>query len=219
MKKRAKKVKKSKPEVKIVKTKEKVVKRKVELSPSNKNVLWLLSADERSASEIRNELNLSREKVENELEKLLGHGLIFEKGRILKRYGLTNQGSKLLGRVKMRLDARMNMNKIKSGKHVTLTIVSKNIGDKPIEDTILKITSPRFLTIARQDSSYSKDGESFILELPIEGLNPRESQVKMFNLHGKLTEGTITSRYNILVEAITGDKVADRKELTLTVEK
>ena len=219
MSKRAKKVKKAKPKVKTVKTEKAVVKKKVELSPFSRNILWLLSANERNAGEIRDELNLDRKKVEYELERLTENGLIFERGRLLKRYGLTGQGKNLLGKVKVRLDAKINMNRIRSGKHVTLTVVSKNVGDKPIEDTTLKITSPRFLTIARQDSAYSKDGESFILELPIEGLNPRESQVKMFNLHGKLTEGTMISRYKVLVEAVAGNKVADRKELTLTVEQ
>lgn len=203
---------------KVKKVPVKAVKKKVEISPLSKRILWLLALGPRATSGVRDELNVEREVAKSELAKLVEYGLV-SGGGILKGYELTKQGSNLLGSIKMRLDAHVNVNKIKSGKHSVLTIISKNIGERPIADAVLRITSPRFINVSRHGSNYSRKMESFVLEFPIEQLNPRESQVKIFDLYGELTEGTIVSRYKVLVEAIVDNKVRDRKEITITVEK
>jgi len=218
------KVRKAKAKKKVEKIKEvkkipvKPVKKKIEITPLSKRVLWLLSLDSKSTGEIRDELNVDKGVAKNELVKLVEGGLV-SGGGYLRRYELTKQGSNLLGSTKIRLDARVNMNRIKSGKHTILTINSRNIGERPIADAVLRITSPRFINVSRYGSNYSRETESFVLEFPIEQLNSRESQVKILDLHGKLTEGTMVSRYKVLVEALVANKVRDRKEITITVEK
>jgi hypothetical protein len=214
------KKKKARKKVKTKEAKKVPVKavKKVEITPLTKRILWLLAADSRATGEIRDELNIEKKVAKSELAKLVEGGLV-SGGGYLRRYELTKQGSNLVGSAKVRLDARVDMNRIKSGKHTVLTITSKNIGERPVEDTILRITSPRFINVSRHGSNYSREMESFVLEFPIGQLNSKESQMKIFDLHGKLTEGTITSKYKVLVEAITANKVRDRKELTITVEK
>lgn len=206
---------------KAVKKVEKVpvkIKKKVEITPLNKRILWLLASDPRTTGEVRDELNIDEKIIKSELTKLVEGGLV-SGGGYLKRYELTKQGGSLIGDIKMRLDARVNMNKIKSGKHSILTVTSKNVGERPVSDALLRITSPRFINVSRYGSNYSREMESFVLEFPIDQLNSKESQVKIFDLHGKLTEGTMVSRYKVLVEALVANKVRDRKEITITVEK
>lgn len=196
----------------------KVVKRR-ELTPIEKSILWSLSLGAKGVGDVQSELNLDQEMAENSMNKLLNDGFITRTGTIMRRYEMTSQGKNTLGVSKIKIDAYTNINKMKSGDHATLTIVSTNIGTVPVRNALVRITSPRFINVSRHGSEYSEDLDSFKVEFPLTQLNPKESQMKVFDLHGNLTQGTVTSRYKLLVEALTSEKVKDKKELSITVEK
>ena len=198
---------------------EKIKKRKVELTQLSKHLLGSISMGSDSVSEMSRSLNMDKEKVEAEVNRLVEKGVLIEKGGFLsKRFDITAQGYETLGSSVLRLDVAASSSSIKSGDSAKLMVTAKNTGNTPITDAIIKIVSPRFVKISRHGSEYFEDVDTYILHCPLTHLNPGEVQTLEFNLHGILPSGTVASKYKILIHAMAGEAVTDKKELGINVE-
>lgn len=213
-----KRVRKAKA-VKVKRKIKKKVERKIELSTLTKNILWSLVLGSDTISSISEALNMDKERIRDEVDKLLNAELLRERGSFIRGYDLTTKGFETLGSPTVKLETSLSDSSIKSGDHTKLTVSATNIGEMPITNATVRLTSPIFIKIARYGSRYYQDAESSVINFDLTQLNPRETQTLEFNLHGNLTSGTLSSRYKIFVEALIGDMTTDKKELGIVVER
>jgi len=198
---------------------EKIKRRKIELTPISRHILGSIALGSDSVSDISNALNMDRERIEAETNRLAERGVLIERGGFLsKRFDITAQGYEVLGNAILRLEVSTSSTSIKSGSSAKLMVTAKNIGNTPITDAMIKIVSPRFIKISRHGSEYFEDVDTYVLHCPLTHLNPGEVQTMEFNLHGSLPAGTVSSKYKILVHAMAGDAVSDKKELGIYIE-
>jgi len=193
------------------------VRRKRELSPLEKNVLWCFALGSKNPSDVANALNLDLERANEEVSRLLEYGYLMERGGFSRRLELTAQGYEVLGSPGIKLDAYVTTENLRSGAHAKLVVTARNSGNAPITDAVIKIVAPKFLTISRYGSEYMEDEDTSAVQFQLAHLNPGETQTIEFNVHGALTRGTVASKYKIYVHALTGGSVTDRKELGITL--
>jgi len=211
--------KKSKIEKRIkVKSDKKIIKRRIDLTPLTKTMLWSMVLGTDTVAGLSETLNMDKDRVENEINGLLQQDMIIERGRFVKSYDLTAHGYEMMGSPAIKLESYLSSPAIKSGGFTKLTVVAKNTGNIPITDAFIKIISPIFLRIARHGATYYKDYENSIVNLNLTHLNPGETQTLEFNLHGNLTSSTLSSKYKVLVNAAIGNMITDKKELGILVE-
>ena len=204
---------------KVTEKPEKIKKKRIEISQFDKHILGSIALGSDGVTDITNALNMDREKIEAEINRLVEKGVLIEKGGFLsKRYDITAQGYEALGSPMLKLDVVTSSASIRSGNSAKLTVAAKNSGNTPVTDAMIKIVSPRFIKISRHGSEYFEDVDSYVIHCPLTHLNPGEIQVLEFNLHGMLPTGTVSSRYKILVHAMASDSVTDKKELGIYVE-
>jgi predicted transcriptional regulator len=195
---------------------------KREFSALEKNILWCFALGSKGPANIAESLDLSSERAREEVTKLLESGLLMEResmGGLRSGYELTAQGYEFLGNPGIKLDSHITVESLKSGNHAKLIVTAKNTGNTPITDALIKIVAPKFLTISRFGSEYERDEEKSIVQFPLTHLNPGETQTVEFSLHGNLTSGTVSSRYRVFVNALTGGEITDRKELGIVLSE
>lgn len=196
---------------------------KVKLTKSLENILWCLTFGPKSLREIASQTNLDEEDIETELEVLQDKDIVNLTGGLMKKYELTNKGSGILGTPAIKLDAQLTDSNVKSGQETLLLVNTQNVGQVPLKNSILKIVSPRFINVTRQDSDYDEDDEKLKVEFPLTQLNPGEAQGISFRVKGDLTSGTLVSKYKIQVKAVIEDDISnkkeDKKEVEITVQK
>ena len=209
---------------KATKAVRKEAKRRVkrEFSALERNILWCFALGSKNSSNVAESLDLSSERAREEVTKLLESGLLMEResmGGLRRGYELTAQGYEFLGNPGIKLDSHITTESLKSGNHAKLIVTAKNTGNTPITDAFIKIVAPKFLTISRYGSKYERDEEKYVVQFPLTHLNPNETQTVEFNLQGNLTSGTISSRYRIFVNALTGGEITDKKELGIVLSE
>ena len=113
-----KRVRKTKT-VKVKRKVKKIVERKIELSTLTKNILWSLVLGLDTISSISEALNMNRERIRDEVSKLLNAGLLRERGSFIRGYDLTARGFETLGSPAVKLETFLSDPSIKSGGHTS----------------------------------------------------------------------------------------------------
>ncbi len=189
------------------------------LTVLKRRVLETAQVGTSSVSAFAAALNTPKKDLEKDVKELVASGYLKEGGiLIFKTYSLTTEGLNQLGSPKLEMDAIRESTILKSGAYSRLTLTARSTGAATAANGSLRIIFPKQMNLLRQGAKYAAEPEHFVLDYPLNPLAPGETQSVIFDLVGTLPTGVVSTKYKLTIQALLGQTVTDKKEVSIYIE-